>query len=389
MFLPNTVKKNPQMVEFAVYAHQTGQIRPNTYLLDLDMIQENAQKIVKTADQYQIQLYLMTKQFGRNSEIAKVISDIGISKAVAVDPWEAIHLAKEGIKLGHVGHLVQVPSGMIEEILSYHPDVITIFSIEKAIEISQVAKKLNRVQNVILRVVGEQDFIYPGQWGGFPESDLASVAERLKRLSHIQIVGVTSFPCLLYQQGVVTPTPNVDTLKRSIEKVNQILDQPIQQVNMPSLTTSSTIPILSELGATHGEPGHGLLGTTPLHQQMDQPEVPALVYVSEISHIQGTKAYAYSGGHYPRSHAQKAMVGKSFADLERNWVDISPFPHDAIDYYTELNLNEQPVSVGDTVIYAFRTQVFVTRSEVAVVSGIHDGTPEITGIYDHLGKRLR
>lgn len=51
----------------------------------------------------------MTKQFGRNPLIAQAIVESGIEKAVAVDPWEALSLSKNGIKIGHVGHLVQIP----------------------------------------------------------------------------------------------------------------------------------------------------------------------------------------------------------------------------------------------------------------------------------------
>ena len=45
--------------------------------------------------------------------------------------------------------------------------------------------------------------------------------------------------------------------------------------------------------------------------------------------------------------------------------------------------------VGATVLAAFRTQIFVTRSDVAVVSGIQTGQPRIEGIYDSLGKQIR
>ncbi|MDN4592478.1 hypothetical protein NWF35_00825 [Polycladomyces subterraneus] len=37
---------------------------------------------------------------------------------------------------------------------------------------------------------------------------------------------------------------------------------------------------------------------------------------------------------------------------------------------------------------AFRTQVFVTRSDVAVVKGLSSGKPELVGIYDSLGKEI-
>jgi predicted amino acid racemase len=37
--------------------------------------------------------------------------------------------------------------------------------------------------------------------------------------------------------------------------------------------------------------GHGLTGTTPLHAVRDEPEPPAALYISEISHHHGGRAY--------------------------------------------------------------------------------------------------
>ncbi|WP_435873794.1 hypothetical protein [Polycladomyces subterraneus] len=56
-----------------------------------------------------------------------------------------------------------------------------------------------------------------------------------------------------------------------------------------------------------------------------------------------------------------------------------------MDYYIGLDQN---LTIGDTVIMAFRTQVFVTRSDVAVVKGLSSGKPELVGIYDSLGKEI-
>ena len=55
---------------------------------------------------------------------------------------------------------------------------------------------------------------------------------------------------------------------------------------------------LAEAGATQVEPGHGLTGTTPLHAVEDLPELPAVVYVSEVSHLHGGEAYCFGGGLY-------------------------------------------------------------------------------------------
>ncbi len=46
---------------------------------------------------------------------------------------------------------------------------------------------------------------------------------------------------------------------------------------------------------------------------------------------------------------------------------MNPFSDENIDYYLSTQ-KEHPI--GSTVIAAFRTQIFVTRSDVAVVSGI-------------------
>ena len=38
-------------------------------------------------------------------------------------------------------------------------------------------------------------------------------------------------------------------------------------------------------GATQLEPGHGLTGTTPLHARTALPERPAMLYLTEVSHL--------------------------------------------------------------------------------------------------------
>ena len=47
--------------------------------------------------------------------------------------------------------------------------------------------------------------------------------------------------------------------------------------------------MLAAAGATQIEPGHGLTGTTPLHAVEDLPETPAVVYLSEVSHLIGAR----------------------------------------------------------------------------------------------------
>jgi predicted amino acid racemase len=386
MFLDATLRRNKNIMEAAFELHQQGLIEPDTYVLDMDSIIYNAESMKKEADKYGIGLYFMTKQFGRNPIISRELMKLGFDGAVAVDFREAETLSQSGIKLGHVGHLVQLPKNMIRDILLKRPEIITVFSIEKAREISFEASKLNITQNIMLRIIDEGDILYPGQYGGIYLKELVETAREIAALPNLNIQGVTSFPCFLYdsESKSIEKTRNMDTLVKAKTLLKDKLNIEIKQVNAPSATCTSSIKSIAACGGTQGEPGHGLMGTTPLHAACDEVEIPAVVYVSEVSHNLGKSAYCYGGGHYRRSHMENALVGKNLATAER--YKVSEVPVENIDYYFELN---DGAAVGDTAVFAFRTQIFVTRSNVAVVKGIHEGCPEIVGIYDNLGRLIR
>ena len=152
---------------------------------------------------------------------------------------------------------------------------------------------------------------------------------------------------------------------------------------MPSATCSVTIPEIRKLGGHQGEPGHALTGTTPLHAVLDLPEIPALVYVSEISHNLDGHSYFYGGGYYRRGHFENVEVVNGDNVV---FDTVLPLKDESIDYYIETK-NEHPV--GATVIGSFRTQIFVTRSDLAIVSGLQSGKPHLVGIYDSLGNKVR
>ena len=150
MFLDATIKRNRALIEAAIELHHRGKIGPNTYVLDVDRITANAVLLKEEADRLGLKLYMMTK-IGRNPHVAQRIAATGIEQAVAVDPWEALTLARAGIRL-NVGHLVQIPSSMITEILSYQPEVITVFRWKSKGNIAR-GRKQGRVQDLLLRVV--------------------------------------------------------------------------------------------------------------------------------------------------------------------------------------------------------------------------------------------
>ncbi|WP_273851231.1 YhfX family PLP-dependent enzyme [Guptibacillus spartinae] len=377
MFLSLTKKRNPELIKAGVSLHQSGLIPPNTYVLDLDTIAKNVRSMAKAAKENDFALYFMSKQLGRIGELGNWIAEHGIEQAVAVEFEEAFRLHQSGVKIGNVGHLVQPGKHQWGEILGIEPEVVTVFSIERARQVSEAAIRLGKKQDVILRVIRPSDTIYPGQWGGFQLEELQSAIPELKELEGIEVMGVTSFPLLLMDKEgeELRFTENLKTIL-SAKEILEASGFQIRQVNGPSATSTATIPMLKKAGITHGEPGHALTGTTPLHAVRSLPEDPAIIYVSEISHVDKENVYVIGGGFYERGNMTGAYVGSSPEHIFDAFLKGKSLNSEYIDYYGRLEQGS-PVSIGDTAIYAFRTQVFVTRANVALVRGLHDGVPEI------------
>jgi predicted amino acid racemase len=124
-----------------------------------------------------------------------------------------------------------------------------------------------------------------------------------------------------------------------------------------------------------------------LHAVSDEPELPAMVYVSEVSHITREAVYSLAGGLYPRSRARTALIHRS-AGATPVEARVELDPPEAIDYYGTLHVGDpSAVGVGDTVVYAFRAQAFVSKSFVAVVSGV-GSDPQVEGVFTSTGFRL-
>lgn len=382
LFLEVVQRRNQKLIEIAVELHQKGLISPNTYVVDLDMIINNSKAIAQKAKKLDIELYFMTKQIGRNPVISKAIVEAGIKKAVAVDPWEAISLSRHGIEIGHVGHLVQIPKNMIAQILMLQPDFVTVFSYENAKNISDAAESMGRRQKIFLRIANKEDYLYNSQEGGFTYEQLTGEISKLEQLKGIEIAGLTSFPCLLINGGTPETTSNVESMSKAKEFLKGRGFEKLE-MNMPSATSTATLELLKSRGATQGEPGHALTGTTPLHAVKDLAEKPAMIYVSEVSHFYNDKAYVFGGGFYPRSRMQGALIGSTKDNLKY----VSTIENDPanIDYYGVLDINK--AAIGDTVLYAFRTQIFVTNAQVAVLKNLSTN-PELIGIYDSKGNEI-
>lgn len=380
MFLTKTIKTNKKLIDFTINAHKDGLIIPDSYILDVDTILENSKMMLELANNNNVKLFFMLKQIGRNPLIGKKLIELGFAGAVVVDYKEALIMIENGIKIGNVGHLVQVPINLLEKILLSKPEYFTVYSTDILEHINIICQKNNIIQKIMLKVIDiELDNIYEGQSAGFVYKQLEDVAKLSKKLLNIKITGLTAFPCVLVDEKTnkLTPTNNIYTIIKAKEKLED-LGLNIDTLNMPSATSVYSLNLIASLGATHGEPGHGLTGTTPFHNHCIDGEKIGMLYLSEISHSLKDKSYCYGGGHYRRSNVEMALVNNKL-------VKVYPPSDEAIDYYFGLNGKYR---YGDCVIMNFRTQIFVTRSNVILVEGLSKSNPVIIGEYDAQGRKI-
>ena len=149
---------------------------------------------------------------------------------------------------------------------------------------------------------------------------------------------------------------------------------------------------LADAGATQCEPGNGLHGTTPLHAVEDLPELPAMVYVTEVSHLHDGRAYAFGGGLYvdpvfPEYPVKAIVSGSPTVDASALAEVEMPAPG-AIDYYAMVDAEGSiRPQVGDSVVFGFRAQAFVTRAYIVGVTGIRsEGEPVVETIENGFGR---
>lgn len=384
MFLDAVLARNPELVDVAVSLHRSGAVPPDTYVIDADTVEANAALLAGEAERLGLSLWFVVKQIGRNPALIGAIAR-HIPRFAAIDPYEARLLHDAGARAGNLGHLVQIPPRLLPEMLGRRPEAVTVFDVANARAVSDAARQLGFVQDVLVRLEGT-DKVYPGQEGGVPLAGLDDFAAAAEALPGIRIAGVTAFPCVLCDPvtGAPTPTQNFQLAITARELLAARGHQGLK-LSAPSATSMATLPLLAELGATHGEPGHALTGTTPLHAvDHQQPERPAYVYVSEVAHtLADGRPAIHGGGFYPRARIHDALLPRTGLRLP-----VQDAPAENIDYYRLLQrpTHAGDVEIGDTAVLAFRTQIFVTRSTVAVVAGLSTGEPRLTGLYDAQGR---
>jgi len=404
-FLETTVARNPKLVEGAFDLHRDEKIPTDTYLVDLDTVKRNAKLISEASSKAGIRNYYMTKQFGRNPLICKVIVDSGIESAVAINLDETKILHRNGFKVDHVGHLIQIPSAEIDYVLrKVKPEIITVYSYEKATQIDHAARKIGIIQKIMLRPISSSDSFAPNAEGGTHLREIVSEVKRLSELANIRVAGLTSFPSFRFdlKQRKIVKTSNFESMMNAKKLIESETSIQIEQINAPGSSCVEGMKILAEERATHAEPGHAFTGTTPWHAFEDLPEKPALVYVTEVSHANSDRAYSFSGGlpqtgyhgFFTMRYHQAFLYaltdkGGSFRTILAEPPPITMDSQAWPDYYTVLHQpTEFSLEMGDTILFGFRPQVYMSRSKVTIVRGIGTSNMEVLGSFDRNGNLL-
>ena len=405
-FLHKTRKQNPTLIKAAAALHESGEIPADTYVLDLDMIRSNSEKLFREATKHRLISYICAKQFGRNPLVCKAIMNSGIRQAMAHDIEGAKNLHRHGIPISHVGHFGQIPTSELKYVLEkIRPDVITVFSVDKAKQISQIASKLQINQGLLLKVIDDPRLELLMVGGGFTEAETVDAARQIQRMDNVRVAGVTSYPAFVFSLFAkeYQVTPNFRTMMRTAERLEKELGIRMEQINAAGRNSVENMKLAAQTGATHVEPGHSFLGTLPCFAFLENSvEIPAVVYVTEVSHFFSGHALAFGDSYMTtvgfgsvKSDIMyeyvSACVGSDPDSLLENVVPARPqfLPHDDSGWFLYCCLipdTKKEIHVGDTAVFSFQPQVFRTpKGRVAVLDGIHKGKPRLLGLFDRTG----
>ncbi len=391
-------RTNPALIEAACGLHQRGEIPPDCYVVDLEVIKENAFRLAKHAEAKSLRLYAMSKQFNRNPSILEAIASAGIEKFVAVDIEGARAISAQGLDVAHVGHLSQIPRFWIPEVLSMRPDVWTVYGYENARIISEAAMGMGLIQDLLLKVIGPEDFAYTAQEGGISSEQVVAVARKIRDLPAVRMVGVTGFPTITFDAATnrLKALPNLATIIDSARRVRDELHVEMSQINCPGASSCASMDLIAAHGGTDAEPGSAFWGMAPQQLFGGDAGRPGQVYLAEVSHRAQNRMMVLGGGFYAgRLDGQwavsAAFVGDNPDVVAGNRVRAQIPDARWIDYYAWLYPTAgQRARPGDSAVFFFRPQVFNARSaHVATIDGVQQGDPTVVSVYDKANRCIK
>jgi predicted amino acid racemase len=277
-------RRNPELVRVAAALHQEGEIPADCYVADLESIRRNAELVKRATEKAGLEVYFESKEVGRASAVCEVLAEIGFDKAIAIDIEEVYALKRNGVRVGHGGHLGQIPSSDVRHVVAeVRPEVLTVYSYAKAAQVSAAATDAGVTQKVLIRVNGPEDILLPAVGGGTPEAEALELVTRIDALDGVSFAGFTTYPGIRYdlKKQRWARTTNFDTMMSMRDAVEEQLGLVVEHLNAAGNNCADSLDLLAEGGATHCEPGQAFVGGLVANGFTDEPEVPAIAYVSE------------------------------------------------------------------------------------------------------------
>jgi predicted amino acid racemase len=395
--LAKALERNPAMLEAAIRLHQDGAIPPSTHVIDLDAVAHNAGAIAKAARQSGLTAFAMTKQDGHEPHMTGVVLDRGFDGVTAVEAMQAYRIHRHGFPLGNVGHTSQLPGSDVERILAMDPQFVTVYTVEAARRVSEACVALGRTQPLYVTVGRPGDEGTDAElFGGWDEAECVEGIKPILDFPNVRVAGIAQHITIDYPSQddphTARPTEAFFTALRARERLERDLGLEGLRLNCSGNCNAVTAGILASYGATDIEPGAALVGSGRFHALLDMPEIPAQVFVSEITHHWAGNAYAIGGGFgfvWDMGGALaplQGIVGRSLEQARSQPLDFRGRP-----WYDVHGLFDDPdgiATIGDTLLFAHLPQVIMERCYVAPVSGISEQRPIVEALLDSEGTVL-
>jgi predicted amino acid racemase len=395
--LNKALDRNPAMLEAAIRLHQEGAIPPATHLIDLDAVANNARVIADAARRFGLTAFAMTKQDGHEPHMTSLVLDRGFDGVTAVEAMQAYRIDRYGFPLGNVGHTSQLPRAEVGRILAMDPKFVTVYTLEAAQRVSEACVALGRTQPLYVTVGRPGDEGTDAElFGGWNETECVEGIRPMLTLPNVHIAGIAQHVTIDYPSQddpyTARPTEAFFTALRARERLERGLGLPDLRINCSGNCNAVTAGILASYGATDIEPGAALVGSGRFHALLDMPEIPAQVFVSEITHHWAGNAYAIGGGFgfvwdmdgtLAPFHG---IVGQSLDQARKQPLEFRGPP-----WYDVFGLFDDPdglATVGDTLLFVHLPQVIMERCYVAAVSGISKQRPIVEALIDSFGTVL-
>jgi predicted amino acid racemase len=385
------------MLEAAIRLHQEGAIPPSTHLIDLDAVAHNAQVIAEAARRLRLKAFAMTKQDGHEPHMTGVVLDRGFDGITAVEAMQAYRIHRHGFPLGNVGHTSPLPWAEVERILAMDPQYVTVYTLEAARRVSDACVALGRTQPLYVTVGRTGDEGTDAElFGGWSEAECVEAIRPILELPSVRVAGIAQHVTIDYPSQddprTARPTEAFFTSLRARERLERQLGLSDLRINCSGNCNAITAETLASYGATDIEPGAALVGSGRFHALLEMPEIPAQVFVSEITHHWDGNAYAIGGGFGFVWDMDGTLtpfygiVGRSLEEARTRPLEFLGPPW--YDVFGRFRDPEGKARVGETLLFVHLPQVIMERCYVAAVSGISTSTPIVEALLDSEGTLL-